>query len=368
MMVAMRGFILAVALVVCLPLPGQAGSVQPLKTKTRYREILSSLAAGRTEEALSNLVQFEAATVGDTRAWRYLDNLWKLELHVIRDLLEGQTPDLLRPIVSLHHDAYFEYVGTQRRYLAGHARTMAAELAEVYAERKETREADLFSGWILTSFAAHLWSPSAVRESAALFYRAYLVDPGNEVAVLGLAAAHEKNGEYDKAIEYLTRALLMDPGDAEVRLRLALCQLRQDGAQPPFEVLSSLTALAGEGSPEWIRSIAFQEVARSQIEAEEVKRAEETLREGLEALPGDPQLSLLLAQLLDQGRSRDEALRLLSAIEVGGWQIESPRERYDVWAPVGVETARSSHLGETQEGLIALESGLSASPAETEGR
>lgn len=367
-MVAMRSSILAAALVVCLPPPGQAGSVQPLKTKTRYREILTSLAAGRTEEALSNLVQFEAATVGDTQAWRYVDNLWKLELHVIRDLLARQSPDLLRPIVSLHHDAYFEYVGTERRYLAGHARTMAAELAEVYAERMETRDANLYSGWILTSFGAHLWSPSAVRESADLFYRAYLVDPGNEIAVLGLAAAYEKNGEYEKAIEYLARALLRDPGDMEVRLRLALCQLRQDEAERRFEVLSSLTALTGEGSPGWIRSIAFQEIARSQIEAEEVERAEETLREGLEGLPGDQQLSLLLAQLLDQRRSRDEVLRLLSAIEAGGWQGESPRERYDVWRPVGVETARSSHLGETREGLIALESGLSASPAEAEGR
>ena len=28
---------------------------------------------------------------------------------------------------------------------------------------------ELFSGWILTSFGAHLWSPSGVRESADLF-------------------------------------------------------------------------------------------------------------------------------------------------------------------------------------------------------
>ena len=360
--------VVAAALVVCLPPPGQAGSVQPLKTKTRYREILSELAAGKTQEALSHLIQFEAETVGDEQAWRYVDNLWKLELHVIRDLLVDRSPDLLRPVILLHHDAYFEYVTLERRYLAGHSRTMAAELAEVYAERRDSQQASVFSGWILTSFGAHLWSPSGVKESADLFYRAFLIDPGNETAVLGLAAAYEKSGEYEKAIEYLTRALIRDPGDLEVRLRLALCQLRQKGGERSAQALTSLVSLSGQASPPWIRSVAYQERARLHLEQGSEGRAEEVLREGLEVLPGDRQLSLLLARLLDSRRQRQESLELLSIVDASGWHEESPRERYDGWVPTGVEKGRSNHLGETAEGMIALESGLMNSPTEAEGR
>lgn len=129
-----------------------------------------------------------------------------------------------------------------------------------------------------------------------------------------------------------------------------------------------LTALTGEGSPEWIRSLAFQEIARYQLDQSEEKRAEGTLREGLTVLPGDQQLSLLLATILDRRRDRDDTIRLLSAIELNDWQQDSPRERYDAWEPEGVEEARSSYLGENKQGLVALGSGLSASPAEKEGR
>ena len=367
-MVTKHGSAFLVILAFAISSVVEAGRLRPLDIKTQYREILGDLADGQTEGALASLIEFETVAVGDpSDAWRYIEGFWKLKLHVIRDLLEGQSPELLRPIVLLHHNAYFEYLRLERRYLAGHSRTMAAEMAEIYAERVGTREAKLFSGWILTSFGAHLWAPSAVRESSNLFYRAYLVDPGNEIAVIGLAAAYEKSGEYAKAIEYLSRALLIDPGSAELRLRLALCQLRME-RETSRHTVSQLTALTGEGNPAWIRSIAYQESARLQIEAGREDLAEPTLREALEILPGDQQLSLQLATILDRQRRRSEATVVLAAIAIDEWERDSPRERYDIWEPSGVEKARARHLGGTEEGLVALEAGLTAAPVEAGGR
>jgi tetratricopeptide (TPR) repeat protein len=232
----------------------------------------------------------------------------------------------------------------------------------------ETAEASLFSGWILTSIGAQLWSPSGVVESADLFYRAHLVDPGNETALVGLAAAYEKSGDYPKAIEYLSQAVVRNPQDLEVRLRLAMCQLRLGEPQKRLEGQSSLIVLTGEGGPDWIRSLAFQELARAHIDEGKEKLAEERLRRGLAVLAGDQQLTLLLARIVDGRRNRDEALSLLAAMDTDGWQQESPRERYDVWRPPGVEEARRRHLVGAQQGLVALETGLMAKPGQAEAR
>ena len=94
----------------------------------------------------------------------------------------------------------------------------------------------------------------------------------------------------------------------------------------------------------------------------------DVLRQGLEALPGDRQISLLLARILDQQRERGASLELLARLEGSGWREESPRERYDNWVPEGVEQGRSNHLEATSEGIIALEFGLTRPVAEAEGR
>ena len=165
---------------------------------------------------------FEQTATGDQQAWRYVDNLWRAKLGVIRDLLPGRSPDLLMPIILMHHDAYFQYSGLERNHLAQHSRTMATELAEIFADRSPSPEAKVFSGWVLTSFGAYLWSPSNIGMSADLFYRAHLVDPGNSMALRGLATAWERNGDYEKAIEYTTKALHLETEDPELNLRLAL--------------------------------------------------------------------------------------------------------------------------------------------------
>lgn len=353
-------------LVTLRPVAGQAKALKPAEVKVQYREILGTLANGDREVALVELVDFEREVVGDEDAWRQIEPFWKQKLAVIRDLLDSQPIELLRPVIMLHHDAYFEYLGLHRRYLANHSRVMATELAEIYAERAGTPEARLFSGSVLTSFGANLWSPASVGSSVDLFHRAYLVDPENRLAVVGLSVAYEKVGDYDKAIEYLSRALLLDPVSAEVRLRLALCQLRS-ARETSLQAMANLTALTGEGSPEWIRSIAYQELARAHLLAEREDLAEAVLWEGVGVLPTDQQLLVELASLLDRQRRHVESNRLLAAIEADEWRQVSPRERYDVWEPQGMEEVRANLHAEMRTGLEPLSASLLVSPTEERG-
>ena len=341
-----------------------APALEAIEVKAGYRQILGVLATGDLEGAVVDLVEFEQSVVGEQEdAWRYTGKFWRFKLNVIRELLDSQPVDVLMPIILLHHDAYLEYSRLDRRHLAHHSRQMASELAEIYAQEANTQKAREFSGWVLTSFAANVWLPTSMGGSANLFYRSYLVDPGNQVALFGLAAAYERSGDYEKAIEYLRQALRIDPENSEVGLRLALCLIRSE-PEPPQVAISNLTVLTGEAHPTWIRSVAYQELAKIWIQNGREDEAESLVRKGLGELPGDPQLSLQLAAMLDRQRRRDEAVRTLDAIAADGRHQDSPRQRYAVWAPTGMDEVRVALREEMKQGLSALGAGLQVAPTE----
>jgi tetratricopeptide (TPR) repeat protein len=336
-----------------------AKEMRPLEIKQRYTQVLGILAAGDFDRAVTDLVKFEQAAVGDQQPWRYVDTLWKSKLHVIRDLLAGHDVDLLMPIIVLHHDAYFRYSEMGRRHLAQHSRTMSVELADILAGRSGTPAAKSFAGWTLVSFAAYLWSPSNIGLSADLFYRAHLLDPGNELALAGLAAAWERSGGYEKAIETLKKALRLRGADPELLLRLALCSLR-DPKGAHEQALAQLSSLTRAEAPGWIRSVAYQELARARLASDGAANAETILRQALQDLPGDQQLSLQLAAVLDAQRRRREALAVLDAIEILGWESESARQTYDFWEPPDLAGVRSELRQEMAGGLATLASSLKA--------
>lgn len=339
-----------------------ARGMKPLVMKQRYVRVLGTLATGDLDAAVEELMEFEQAATGDEQAWRYVDNLWRAKLQVIRDLLSSQSPDLLMPIILMHHDAYFLYSELERNHLAQHSRTMSAELAKIFADRSQSAEANVFSGWVLTSFGAYLWSPSNIGMSADLFYRAHLVDPQNAMALRGLATAWERNGDYEKAIEYAIKALRLEKGDPELSLRLALCLLRYKDSGPN-RAMQALEELTGPDNPRWVRSVAYQEIARAYLAEEESSQAESVLREGLQANPGDQQLSLQLASILDSQRKRTEANGILDNIEIYGWERDSSRQTYDFWVPADLDPIRAELHEEMKSGLTALKAALAASSA-----
>jgi len=312
----------------------------PNEIQSGYRDVLSILATGDREGALEALFEFEIVAVGEQQPWKRVENFWRLKLRTLREMLDAESLDLLKPVIMLHHDANRMYREKERPFLASHSRIMATELAVIYADRADTSAAREFSGWVMTSLGAMLWHPSSVVSSADLFYQAQRLDPANPAALMGLGAAYERNADYEKAMEYFSRLLVLDPGDSEASLHMAMCQIRS-GEVHREQGLATLKSLQRQEGASWVRSVAYQEVARAQLADEDLETAEATLREGLEVLPEDQQLSMQLALLLDGRRRQQEALELVGRIDPGNGQRASPRLMYDVWEPTGMQDIRA---------------------------
>ena len=336
----------------------------PNEIQSGYRDVLSTLASSDQSAALEALFEFETLVVGDDQPWKRVEDFWRLKLRTLREMLDAESLPLLKPVIMMHHDANQMYLEADRPFLAAHSRIMSVELAEIYADRANSGAAREFSGWVMTSLGAMLWHPTSVISSADLFYRAQIADPGNPTALMGLGAAYERNANYKKAIEYLARLLDLDPENSVAALHMALCQVRSD----PLLRAQGVETLRGLQRPEeanWVRSIAHQEVARVQLADADMESAEATIRAGLEALPGDQQLALQLAMVLDGKRRPKEALGVLGSIQPGEGQDASPRLIYDVWEPMDMQSIQDRLTKDAALGLPVLADKLGVNtPAE----
>ncbi len=338
--------------------PGPAAALPADEIREAYRGVLAVLASGDEERALDELFAFETDALGK-EPWRRIEQFWRLKLRVIRDLLDVQPIELLVPIIVLHHDAYLRYRDADRPTLAAHSRTMASELAEIYADRTSTSEARRFSAWVMSSFGAYLQESRSISSSAEFFLRAVNSDPTNDAALVALAAAYEKSAEYEAAILQLERAVRVNPGNHHARVRLAVCLARRGPAGHDAAVRQLERAVKADSSPDWVRSIAHQELARLRLAGGDDKAAEAVLRQGLERLPGDQQLIIQLAALLDAGRRRREAVRVLEGLTADRWSTDSPRLIYDTLPAEGIAETRQAMHQLMQSRLPSLQASLS---------
>ncbi len=342
-----------------------SAALRPRTVQLRYRAVLRTLAAEGVEPALAPLAKLEHEAFGSDPNQKRLEAFWKLKLGVLREVLDGQPPDILIPVVMLHHEAYQHYLENGRGVLAGHARVMATELADFYAEKGDSRAARDFAAWVRISFAANLQEQRALAGSTEFFYKAVALDPRNVFAIWSLGANFEKGGEYERAVEYFERLLEMRPGFEEAELRLTLCRVRlvpklaseaQDATQQA--ALRDLERLASEATAEWIRSIAAQERARLLIQLGRVDAAETVLRGALEELPGDQNLTLQLIRLLEGSKRRTEAWNLLNRLSEQTASGSGPRQIYDSYPRAGLEEARAGLIQAMTDRLPLLASGL----------
>jgi tetratricopeptide (TPR) repeat protein len=329
--------------------------LKPDEVQTRYRRVLTLLAQGERDQAMSALFDLETQAVPDSSGSMELEKFWRLKLSVIRELLNSGQTDQLIPIIVLHHDAFDMYRHKGKPLLASHSRTMAAELAEILADRSDDPQVDQFCSWVLTSFGIYYQETRSLASSAEFFGRALKIEPGNRAALLGLAAAHEKYGEYDQAVPYLRTAVSLDANDHEARLRLALC-LRRSGTTD--EAVAGLKSLLGPDTVEWVRSIAYQELARIYREDGQPDAAEATLRQAIEQLPKEQQPRLELAAYLELDRRPKEAKSVLDGLEPREDGPGSPRYIYDQWPTSGIEQARNAMREMMQSRLYLLAAAL----------
>lgn len=263
--------------------------------RTGYREILARLAAGREAEAVAAAAAFEDSLLLRANPMP-VERLVEIESAAEKELA-GANPESMVPVLRLHQRLYQE--ATDRHRLQG-----STVARDVFLQGVDLLRAGKGGGGslayqplahqFLAVFGAELMRSGTRHVGEEVLRRALADDPGDEIALLEIAADAERRGDHAAAGPPLAALLHAHPEHREARLRQAVDLARMGRAAEAELRLTAL--LAGETEP-WRLALAYQELARLQLAAKNPTRAEATLREGLKRLPGDEKLTLLLAEL-----------------------------------------------------------------------
>lgn len=350
---------LAPALIGVGPARANAGdTVELADLPGRYRTILDLFSTGEQDRAVGDLIELETRLVEEPGGVS-IKALWRSKLRVIRELL-GAGNGILVPIALFHEQAYLEYLRRDQSALATHSRIMAVELIEVYAADSEQSPDLVLASNILTSLAGHLQRYYRDSDATALYYQAIRYQPTNVTAHLGVAAIHERHGDYKLAIRHLERLISIDPECDEGRLRLGVNLARAGRLD---ESAATLRPLLSVERPSWVVSVAYEEAARVEVERGDLEAAHAMLVEAVERFPHDTTLPIQLAYVADRAGAHDDP-NLAKALRQGSDQSSSsPRYVYSQ-APVDdLEVLRIELKGETAPHLATLADALGFSRA-----
>jgi tetratricopeptide (TPR) repeat protein len=304
-------------------------TLRPEKIEEIYRRILADWSAGQTDRAPDELIELETAVVSDTDA-RTHTTLLKAEQGVIHQVGAADI-EVLVPIAVLHHEAYRRLLarGGRGHALAMiHTRNMAKDLSLLYSDQSGSEGAKLVASRLLTSIGGLLLQYAQQLPAAEMFQKAVELDPHNVPALLALATVYEKNAQALTTVKLLRNVLGVEPANAEGRLRLALNLKRLDRAAESRKLLAGLVA---EKDPSWVIPLAYQELAR--LDVEEGKKgkspeAEKLLREAIDRFPDDLRLRIQLAAVLDRRGAPGEANALLDKLLSAPLSREAGSSRY----------------------------------------
>lgn len=327
----------------------------PLVAKT-YAGILRSLANGDERGARASLLDFSQSLARDHGA-DGLDLLARTEVAVWLDLVKIE-PEALAPVTMLHHWLYEEARHRGIGLLSTHARTGTLRLVEITLENP-TYISQKRSAKVLASLGSILQRSNMMRFSEGVFKRALHFGPRNEIALLGLAFNHEKIGDWERAVEYLSALVDAHPQHGEGRLRLAVNLRRLERTKAAQRQLEEI--LAGEHR-RWVLSLACQELARHHTARGDFEEAEKILAAGIERLPGSQKLYLELAFLHEAQARPDEVRATLDAMSLRELSnTETPRRRYASWPTRGLAETRQALRAEAASLTGELAAALAAS-------
>jgi Flp pilus assembly protein TadD len=319
-----------------------------------YEEAIRSLASGSpVEQVVERLAAIETGLYRQVP--QQADAIREVELETARQLGKGDAEALL-PIALLHAELYRKLRDGREYLLAENARRTSADLVAVYAERGGSATV---AAQALLSLAADLLVSGVQGASRDLLGRALTLDGRSEAAGLFLAASYERDGDYPKAAEILAGVARAHPESFEARLRLAV---NLDRTGRTAEARQAFQKMIAEPGPEWVRTIAYQEMVRIHLRDKRPADAVALLRQAVARLPGEPQLAVQLAYLLDRQGSPTGAMdarqildRLRPAASGAGG---SPRHRYGQWPAAALDEARRSLAQQSLLRLAALSRAL----------
>jgi tetratricopeptide (TPR) repeat protein len=290
------------------------------------------LAAVRLSLSDEPLQAIEELTEIHARDWQIA------EIRRNANWLAEADPEVLVPLIALEVNLHTHAIGLHSddhiaSKLIGRSEIiieLLVKLGSDYLERADHVEAAPIVSRLLTCTAIHYRDHryrhrEKLENALSLLELALKVNPENTVARHIQGCIEEKRGRYGRAARSFQRLLELIPKNQEVRLRLALCLLR-DGRVEPAEALLGEVA-RGDG-PAWVRSLAWQELAQLQTARGDRQEALAVVRRGIAQLGEDRWLQLLLLFLLDDRST--ESSTLLARLSDGRdrrWQA-SPRVRY----------------------------------------
>lgn len=291
-----------------------------------YREILGHWALGKEAAAVEELADLESSVAAGAESEGDLQEaLRRAELGVARGLMTGGV-EVLAPLALFHERVYLEHLGRRQIGLALHSRRLVVELVETYARQGPGVLARSYASSALTSLAGHLQEARSTGAAIELYERSLALDESNGTALLALAVLWERHGDYRQALSLLRRLLVLEPDEREGSLRLAINSLRLGNRD---EGEKRLRALAESEPSDWIRSLAFQELAKLLQARDDWNGAHQCLTRAVELLPADPTLTIQLAYVSDRFGVPYPQAQLVEALENAVRQPDlSPRFLY----------------------------------------
>ncbi|MBI4916678.1 MAG: hypothetical protein HY825_12595 [Acidobacteria bacterium] len=289
---------------------GASEPAPPAHLRVAYLDALSHFAPDDPGAAEAELATFERDALRE-RGPDAQKRLQSAELDVAGELARRE-PAALFALLQLHVGLARTYGAARAAQPQAHTFKLCDGLAAltVRSAGKAGRAPAADAMACLAGSSQRVGAQAAAEEQHRI---TLLLDPENTAALEGLAAGLERTGRYREAEKLLTQLVAKRPNSLEARLRLALTRQRM-GDDNDVEAL--LRACVAPGGPEWIRAVAWQELARLGIDAGKLEAAATVLREATAALPRDRELAVLRAFVLDRsgrhGEARAAAVRLTS--------------------------------------------------------
>jgi len=304
-----------------------------------YRGVLERLAKGDESGAISALMQVENEVLGSGQE-SPLALLVEAETTVLGGLSRID-PQSLLPVVLLHARAYERYRDELDFGLSTHSRQLAVETAERYARAAGDETARRLASSALSSFGAYLQTVQVRVTGRRLLERAVELDPANRFAMLHLAAGLEKAADYGAASTALLELVAIDPKSPEGRVRLAINLRRLDRTAEAGVLLGRVI---DEINPDWVLTLAYQELAAMRLAGGNTEGAVDLLEQAVGRLPTQGGLLLQLAYALDRSGQTTRSHQVLGRLVPvdGSEESASPRHRYNKWPEAGGDTERAA--------------------------
>jgi Flp pilus assembly protein TadD len=332
----------------------------------RYREALRQLAGDQPEAggAAVTALEAEALAGADVDPLELRD----LERDVLAALAAAAPagPETLWPVIEHYLESHRRHLAARNGKLATHAQQMVLHLADLYAGAVAADQRGLAAAPLLALVAGLPAAGEAELRVLALGQaRKYL--PEDAGVLLCIAVDAERHADYKGAVEALTALRKLTPQDLEVRLRLGVNQARLgEKRQARAELGAAIETAVADASepPPWWLPLAYQELGRLHLASRDPAAAERVLRQGLQRLPREEKLSLLLAEALARRGGRAPAAEVVAAIQPtpDDRGFDSARHRYIQLPEERLLRARAEVAAHAAAGRASLAAALGGPP------